>query len=116
VPGADDRIWLYVMEPPFGPGRNALARLREMALSTAPSEQVDAELFRTLDPAGSDSFLKVSRSTIYRVEGKNYGEDDEVLLCSHDDSIDYINVSLPASGTNGWPCRNTRPTMTRRWV
>jgi hypothetical protein len=91
MPSADDRISLYVMEPPFGPGRNALARLREMALSTAPREEVDAEFFRTLGPAGSDSFLKVSRSTIYRVGEEDYREGDEVLLCSHDDSIGYIN-------------------------
>jgi hypothetical protein len=86
---ADDRIWLFVAEPPLVPGRTALARLRGMLLSNASREELDAEFFKTLDPAGSDRLLKVSRSMIYRVEGHNdYREDDDILLCSRDNSID----------------------------
>jgi hypothetical protein len=67
---ANDRIQLYIMEPPFGLGRDALVRLREQLPSPLPREEIDAAIFRTLDPGGSDCFVKVLSSTTYRVEGE----------------------------------------------
>jgi hypothetical protein len=75
------------MEEPFGPGRDALVRLREMLLSAAPRAEVDVAIFRTLDPGGSGRFPALRRgcSQFLRVEDwRCRSRQDRVDLLRHE--------------------------------
>jgi hypothetical protein len=94
---ANDRIQLYVMEPPFGLGRAAPVSLREKVLSALPREEIDAAICR-LD--GADSFLRVSHSTTYRVEGeKDRRAEGSTVFFSRHHTSGYI---APTGETIYW--------------
>jgi hypothetical protein len=53
-----DRITLYVMAPPFGPGKSALVELRAELLPAIPRRELDRLIFTMLDPLGSNRYWR----------------------------------------------------------